>query len=335
MTSPIHYYEPQSRLQQRDKLRHLLRFSDFVILVIGEAGAGKSALLEQLLPDADSGQGRAACLRLDATTDVTRLLQQLTAALDCEPSNDNRQRLKQLHQLARQLREDGLPLIVLLDDADFLTNNALELLVNFATIEKGVPPRVLLAGTAEFEQRFRELGLAEQLESHLHIERLEPFLPEESSDFVASLLPEGVELSRRQLAQLIERSQGYPGRLRDQVIELSHRGRLKPVGSGRLPLPPKHISAAIMVLLLVFGVALWQYLPDDEDAPAVRERITLPLPVGREDAARVEIAAAPPAEAVAEVPAPLPPSPEPETEQTAKEKAPATPEPSADTTPPG
>ena len=299
MSIPNHYYEPESRLQQTDKLQHLVRFSDFVILIIGKDGVGKSALLDQLVPGEQQTQGRAVKLQLNETTDVTALLLQLTQAMDFEAVADNRQRLKQLHVLARQLREDGLPLILLIDDADFLTNNALELLVNFATLDKGVPPRVLLTGTEAFEERFRGLGLAEQLASHLHVERLEPFSAEESMDYVESLLPDGVELGKRQLAAVVERSQGLPGPLREQAVDLLRSSQLKAGGGARLPLPPRHISAAVVILLLVFGVAVWQYLPEDEAAPEVAERITLPLPVNREPAVQIEmIQEVQPAEAV-------------------------------------
>lgn len=288
MSIPSHYHEPESRLQQRDKLQHLVRFSDFVILIIGPDGVGKSALLEQLIPDERQNLGRAVRLQLDETTDVTNLLQQLTQALDFEPAADNRQRLKQIHLLARQLQEDELSLILLIDDADFLTNNALELLVNFATFEKGVPPRVLLTGTADFEERFRGLGLAEKLERHLHVEQLEPFTEDEAAEYIESLLPESIALNKRQLAAVVERTQGYPGRLREQAVELLRSGSLKPAGSSAFPLPPRHISAAVLVLLLVFGVAVWQYLPEDDAGPVVAERITLPLPAVQPRPLRIE-----------------------------------------------
>ena len=279
MSLPSHYHEPESRLQQRDKLQHLIRFSDFVILIIGEDGVGKSALLQQLEPDPHKDQGRTLRLQLEEMTDVTALLTGVTQALDLEPVSSNRERLQQLYKLARQLREDGLPLVLLIDDADYLTNNALELLVNFATLEKGVPPRVLLTGTAAFEERFRGLGLAEQLESHLHVERLEPFTADEAAEYVESLLPEGVELSQRQLFALVGQAKGYPGALRTQVVELLSSGQFRPAREYRLPLPPRHIVAAVVILLLVFGAAIWQYLPEGETAPAVTERVSLPLEI--------------------------------------------------------
>lgn len=295
MSLPNHYYEPESRLQQREKLRHLIRFSDFVILIIGEDGVGKSALLQQLEPEPHQEQGRAVRLQLDEMTDVTGLLTRLTDALEFEPAADNRQRLQQLHKLARQLREDGLPLVLLIDDADFLTNNALELLVNFATFEKGVPPRVLMAGTSAFEERFRGLGLDAQLESHLHVERLEPFTADEAAEYVESLMPDGVEMSQRQMYALLGHAQGYPGALRTQVVELLSSGQFKPAREYRLPLPPRHITAAVAVLLLVFGIAVWQYLPEDEPVPKAPERVSLPLAIADKAPEPVKIASAPPA----------------------------------------
>lgn len=276
MSVPSDYHEPGSRMQLAAKLQHLVRFSDFLLLIVGADGCGKSTLLHKLEQDNQAGAGRSARVCFEATADVTGLLQALTQALDLEPADNNQQRLSQLHALARQLAEDGLALVLLIDDADYLTNNALELLIQFATLEGAGAPRILLTGTPAFEQRFRDLELDQRLEGHLHIERLEPFTAQESLEFIESLLPDGIELRERQLRLLVERAAGRPARLRHEVSELLKQGAGGRQGRG-WSLPPRHVSAALVILLLVFSLAIWQYLPEREEAPAVTERVTLPL----------------------------------------------------------
>ncbi|GAA0696807.1 hypothetical protein GCM10009104_26130 [Marinobacterium maritimum] len=279
MSVPSYYHEPGSRLQLSEKLQHLVRFSDFLILIAGVEGCGKTTLLNKLEQDGQASAGRSALVGFEATADVTGLLQALTHALQMEPADGNQARLSQLHALAKQLAEDDLPLVLLIDDADYLTNNALELLINFATLEGAAAPRILLAGTPAFEQRFRELELDQRLEGHLHVEHLEPFTAEESAEFIESLLPDGVVLKERQLRLLVEQSAGRPARLRQAVADVLKRDSGVARSSGKLPMPPKHISAAFIILLLVFSVAIWQYLPDDEAETVVAERVTLPLAI--------------------------------------------------------
>lgn len=290
MSVPSYYHEPGSRLQMSEKLQHLIRFSDFLILITGVEGCGKTTLLHKLEQDGQASIGRSALVGFEATADVTGLLQALTFALQMDPADNNQARLTQLHGLTKQLAEDDLSLVLLIDDADYLTNNALELLINFATLEGAAAPRILLAGTPAFEQRFRDLELDQRLEGHLHVERLEPFSAEESAEFIESLLPEGVQLKERQLRLLVEQSAGRPARLRNAVAEVLKRDTGVARASSGWSMPPRHITAAFVILLLVFAVALWQYMPEDEDQPVVAERVNLPLAINTVPQAQTGVA---------------------------------------------
>ncbi len=281
MSVPSYYHEPGSRLQLSEKLQHLVRFSDFLILIAGIEGCGKTTLLHKLEQDGQASAGRSALVGFEATADVTGLLQALTHALQMEPADGNQARLSQLHGLAKQLAEDDLSLVLLIDDADYLTNNALELLINFATVEGPAAPRILLTGTPAFEQRFRDLELDQRLEGHLHVEHLTPFTVDESTEFIESLLPEGVVLKERQLRLLVEQSAGRPARLRQAVAEVLKRDGSVAHSPERFSMPPKHISAAFIILIGVFAVAIWQYLPEGEEEAVVAERVTLPLAIDR------------------------------------------------------
>lgn len=272
-----HYLEPDSRAQLVSRLQHLVRFSDLLLMVIGADGSGRSTVLKQLQATDNREERREALLHFDATVDVTRLLTSLVEALelDCPADANNRTRLNALHQYSRALHEAGVPLVLLLDDADFLTNNALELLTNFALLEDAAP-RVVLTGTEEFEQRFRANGLDQLVDGRLHVEPLGPFEPEEALAFLQELLPPGGRLSARQMQQLIETSNGLPGLMYRALQVLPDEDTPRRSGSA-FPLPPAHLAIVGLILLAILGTSLWLYLPTTSEEEATASRVLLPL----------------------------------------------------------
>ncbi|WP_432697327.1 AAA family ATPase [Marinobacterium sp. YM272] len=281
MDTDTRYFEPASRVQLASKLRHLLRFSDLMMLIVGEDGSGRSTVLNQLEVSSQEGEIRQGVLQCDATVDVTRLLQLLVDALDidCPADADNRQRLKELHLLSRTLHESGIPLVLLIDDADYLTNNALELLTNFALLEDAAP-RVVLTGTPEFEQRFLANELDQLLDGRLHVQLLGSFEEDEAEEFIESLLPKGAVLLPRRMKVLIEQSDAYPGRLYALVQSELRDGKVQRASRRAFPFPFTHLLAIGAVLLVIFGGALWLFMPDsDTETDQVEEvaRVELPL----------------------------------------------------------
>lgn len=276
------YVEPASRAQLVSKLRHLVRFSDLLLLITGEGGSGRSTVLAQLqAQQQEAGDPREIRLRFDATVDVTHLLKSLVEALDldCPADADNRTRLTLLHRHSRTLHEAGVPLILLLDDADYLTNNALELLINFALLEDSAPRVVLTAGP-EFEQRLIANELDQLLDGRLHVQRLEPFAADEAEAFVAGLLPVGTELSARQISKLVEQAGGQPGQLQRALQARLRDGAVARPAARSLPLPRVHLIAVALVLLAIVGTSVWLYLPEsDSETEVAATRVLLPIDI--------------------------------------------------------
>ena len=276
------YVEPASRAQLVSKLRHLVRFSDLMLMLIGASGSGRSTVLNQLQGTDAQEERREVLLRFDETIDVTHLLTSLVEALDldCPTGADNRARLSALHQYSQSLHAAGVPLVLLLDDADFLTNNALELLINFAMLEDSAP-RVVLTGTPEFEQRVIANEFDQLLDGRLHVQLLEPFDSDEAEAFVQALLPPGSVLSAQQIRQLIDETDGQPGLLYRALQQLLQEGALTPRQTVRaLPLPRPHLVAVALILVAIFVTSLWLYLPSStpETEPA-STRVVLPLDI--------------------------------------------------------
>jgi len=282
MDQTARYFEPVSRVQLASKMRHLLRFSDLMLLIVGAGGSGKTTLLRQLEADERTADVRQALISCEETVDVTRLLSTLVAALavDCPDGADNRTRLRALHAYSRSLHESGIPLLLLIDDADYLTNNAVELLTNFALLDEGAP-RVVLTGNQEFEQRFIANGFDQLLDGRLHVQQLNAFEPEEAAEFIETLLPPGTELPDRKMRRLIEESQGLPGRLTAGVRRQIHQGGVTRSGARALPISGLYLAAIGVVLLAILGASIWLYLPEPEGEPEPEQvtRVVMPIDI--------------------------------------------------------
>lgn len=285
------YVEPASRLQLAEKLSHLSSYSAFLILLLGDSGSGRSMLLDQLEALHEPRTQRLARIHLRQKTDVTGLLTALIDALGLDPEllNDNRKRLAAVHKHIRALAEVGISLHVQVDNADYLSDNALELLLSLFQLGE-LAPHLLLTALPEFEQRAEEKGVLERLENRVHIQRLMPFTDVEAEDFVLSLLPSQVELTPRQLRKLLDLSDGQPGQLKIAVDALLQQSGSDSSSRG-FPLPPLHIAAVVTVLLLITGFAVWHYLPRKNPEPQGIARVQVtPDPVRVEAEEPVTIA---------------------------------------------
>jgi len=213
MRVPNTHFDPESRQLQTARLEHLLSFSDLLLLLIAEPGLGRSHLLSHLRPEQSPVQPHWVQITPVSTFDVTQLLQALVAqlGLSCEPNN--RARLTALHGYARALEQVEQQLVICVDDADYLSDNALELLINFSKVDSAAP-KVLLAGLPAFEQRFYEREFNRLVEGTLHIEHLQPYTAEEARAFVDAHLIDGRILKDSEYRRLLHDSQGRPDQLK-------------------------------------------------------------------------------------------------------------------------
>lgn len=276
MRVPNIHFEPESRQLQSARLEHLLSFSDHVVLLISEQGLGKSHLLNQLRPQQHPMQPNWVHLTPDTAFDVTHLLQALIAHLgiSCEPNN--RARLTALHAYARELGELDERLHICVDDADYLSDNALELLINFSRVDTAAP-RVLLAGLPEFEQRFFEREFNRLVEGALHVEHLQSYSAEESRAFIDAHLLDGRQLKDAQYRRLLLESQGRPDLLKAALATLLDSSG----GAG-----PRVRSmdnrwywlGIALVLATTAGAIGYLYTPNDQDAAEITRPLEIPIP---------------------------------------------------------
>lgn len=293
MTSSVSYFEPASRLQLAEKMRHLLHFSDMIILLIGDENSGRTRLMQEIDPGLDQGEVRGTQLTLDGPTDVSHLLTGLAQVLplDCPDQADNRQRLRALNRYSRDLHELGVHLALLIDDANYLSDNALELLTNFATLDEA-SPSLLMSGSADFEERFQSRISEHSLEGRVHTEHLTALSPEESSEFINQVLPADASLTDSQREKLIRQSEGLPGRIISQLElilkEVPASSQKRPVqSSSRFPIPNWAMLGVVVILVGILGLSTWFFMPRDEQKQANTQEIELPVSVQADDAPEV------------------------------------------------
>ncbi|UTW10477.1 SPOR domain-containing protein [Marinobacterium rhizophilum] len=272
--SRVEYFEPPSRLQLLDKLHHLIRFSDFLLLIQGKAGSGKTSLLRQLSPQTSGG--RLCHLRLQQETGTGDFLHQLSAgfALDADGCTTEAQLLELVHAEARHAQDSGLQWLLLVDDADLLDDDTLELLVNLQ--RAGISSiRAVLAGR-RIEQRLASTGLFQELDGRLHLETLQPFEVDEAEEFVRLRYPALEVLDSRKLQQLVTDSDRMPGSL---ATRASRALRLKsPAPVARPGMSGRIWGGASLMLVVIVAMAGWIYWQPKASSVA-SERVSVPLTV--------------------------------------------------------
>ncbi|MFT5707002.1 MAG: DamX protein [Oceanospirillaceae bacterium] len=283
------YFEPPSRLQLIDKLAHLLRFSNTILVLAGPSGSGVSTVVEQLHNQAVEDDVYILSLTLEANTNLNALLKMLNSAMD-ELVNPHEEEaldeLSLLHQKIETLASLQRKLLISIDSSDYLSDEATESLVNLLAANQG-KIAITLAGSEQLVGKVSTLVAAENLTQNLHVEILSPFNRLETEEFIQLRFLRGNDFSNKQLSDIYLNSEGYPGRITLMTSEMIKSGKIKLNGKGNL-LPIPHIIGIAVLLIGITAVLFWQSVADDGDLIAQesedRASQTLELDLPGEDA---------------------------------------------------
>lgn len=275
------YFEPPSRLQLLDKLKHFVRFSDFLLLVSGERGAGKSILLSQLQPDASDSTLCFCLVRPEAEISEQQLLAHLMQQF---PIHENigssyAEQLNLFHLQLKSLESSGQKCLIAIDDAELLSDGALALLLNLHVADA----QVLLVSENDFASSLLEMDAVKHMEGRVHHLVIEGMAAEETAEYIELCHPALATLPEKKKLELIQLSSGMPGR----VETLLAGGKIAPSTSSRgkraFPLPALHMAGIATLLIAIVGVSLWQFIPEEEALPVdvvvLEDRVSLPLSV--------------------------------------------------------
>ena len=296
------YFEPESRLQLVDKVRHLIRFSDFLLVLTGEAGAGKSTLLRQISPSSVDSSVHACLVCATSGLSVGALLDGLLTQLPSHvnfPDTDQG-RLEALNEQVKVTRAQGQRLLLMVDDADLLSDDALALLINLQISHEnndGTAPQLLLLGTPDLADRLERESWLEALAGRVHHLPLAPFSDAEMQDFIRQTVPAGHAMPEKELKAMSAASGGFPGRLGETQVKPQKSVpsvKADPVPTGRkaFPLPPLHMAGIVLLLVVITAAAAWTFTPESEPVVTVDSgdgRVQVPLSLSVPGKAKTDV----------------------------------------------
>ena len=229
------FFATSALTQRLDLLQHLIQHSDLLLVLTGPKGAGKTSVLGQVIDSLDPAW--SVCpISPGASFGVRALLDRILSGLDVPARGvvDDPPEVR-LARLAAHLEgiaaKRGLTVIIV-DDADSLEDNALELVAQLAKRSQYLKARLLLAGPASLAERLRKLAAEAGANGTVHPVDLPALTEEQTGDYLHTRLRvAGMRgdspFAAETIAQIRRDSKGRPTHINalatDALVELAER----------------------------------------------------------------------------------------------------------------
>lgn len=169
--------------QTLNQLSHLIQSSDLILAVSAENGMGKTTLSKLFMRHADK---HLRCCPITATKkmDKNKLIEILSHCFNLPFCQNDQDLLECLLEQGNDLQRSDIIPVILLDNAQLLPNESLQLLLHFLPAkdtnqkDKLADFRILLLSTPELITRL------EQLQTNLHVIPLEPMDRDTTKDYL-------------------------------------------------------------------------------------------------------------------------------------------------------
>ncbi len=231
------FFPAQQHTQVIELVGHLCRYSNLMLTITGAQGSGKSLLKNRILDSLDAGV-QVCNLNVDAIVQAQPFLNVLCQTLNVGLDNatDLNQYLIRLKQHFYQLQKDGNACLIVIDDADKLSSETLEILVILLSDDDDLKrPHVLLLGENSLIETLQGSRLKEQFNAIGHHLALEPFGTEEAwsyLDYRINAAGLNGQISDHQKADIIRASGRIPGQINRMAnLALSDPDGLKKVAA--------------------------------------------------------------------------------------------------------
>lgn len=239
-------FYPAQRKPVLGQLHHLARYSQLLLVVAGPQGSGKTLLRQALVASTNKQTVQSVVISARGAGDPAGVLRQVAQGLGVQQA-DVRSILRQVEQLALT----GQEVYLLVDDAEQLSDAALDSLVGLAAGSADGRAHVFLFADSEFIPRLERLADGEE---RFHIVELLPYGEDETREYLAQRLEgagRGIDLlSDEQISDIHLSSGGWPGAINQAAREVLVSAMLVKGGRGRrssLALPKKHLMALAVV----------------------------------------------------------------------------------------
>ncbi|MFD1261509.1 ATPase, T2SS/T4P/T4SS family [Entomomonas asaccharolytica] len=289
---PNFKFFPAQRKTILGQLHHLARHSQLMLLITGPKGSGKTLLRQALIASVNKDTIKiinVSAADCEKVSDVLALLAEELQATD----NTVAAVIEQISKLSEQ----SISLYFMIDDADQLSENVIQLLLNLAN-EHLVSLHLFLFARPNLLDQLEHSSLVKEVTFNLP---LTPYTLEETKEYLLLRLEgAGQELSiftDEQLLEIYTKSGGWPGVInqvaRDVLIEnmQHHDGpdlfnnidegeddvafyaadttREVKTTKPKLILPKKHLAIVGVIAIALVAILLFSKSPSTEQEPTI------------------------------------------------------------------
>ncbi|MDR9436909.1 MAG: SPOR domain-containing protein [Thiohalophilus sp.] len=271
-------YLDGERQQLLNMLQHLTRYSELILLVVGERGSGKTSIKQRFIRQADDSY---LISEVDAhpMMDADELLSSIAQGFGLidMPASPAQLQNDLYRYLAGLQQQDRVP-VLLVDDAHELPQDALEALFYLADAEAGEGNllRSVLFCEPAIEVMLESAAIQPLKERVTHRMRIAPFDEEQTAEYLRHRLAvAGLEdtspFSPREVRRIYKSSGGLPERINDAAHQVLAGGKITSAvdeeeeapeesleDEARQGLNPRYIALGGALVILVGAVLWWQ-----------------------------------------------------------------------------
>ncbi len=219
------FYSGKQHGKHLDLLLHLSRYSNLLLTVTGQQGSGKTHLKNRMLQQLDSGVV-VSLLDANKTASAAQLLPTLAQNLNIEiPAKaDFDFYLAEIRNFSSQLSEEGGSCLIVIDNAENLEQDAINLLLDLATTTSdNLRPHLALFGKQALFTKLHQKENLARFESVGHHLPLEAFNEAEARNYLEhrcnSVGIDTLPLDDKQFARVYQAAKGLPGLLNTALVE--------------------------------------------------------------------------------------------------------------------
>ncbi|MDY6978620.1 MAG: SPOR domain-containing protein [Pseudomonadota bacterium] len=268
-------YLDGERQQLLNMLQHLTRYSELVLLVVGERGSGKTSIKQRFIKQADDSY---LISEVDAhpMMDANELLSSIAQGFGLidMPASPAQLQNDLYRYLAGLQQQDRVP-VLLVDDAHELPQDALEALFYLSDAEAGEGNllRSVLFCEPAIEVMLESAAIQPLKERVTHRMHIPPFDEEQTAEYLRHRLAvaglEGTSpFSPKEVRRIYKSSGGIPERINEAAHQVLAGGKITAADEEELPesfedevrqgLNPRYIALGGALIILVGAVLWWQ-----------------------------------------------------------------------------